>query len=343
MSGIEAVWFGSGAGPRAARAALWPLSRAYELAMNVRSRLYDAGVLSVRAPALPAISVGNLTVGGTGKTPFAAWLGAELARAAKPAIALRGYGQDEIEVHRRLNPVIPVVATADRVAAIEEAARQGADIVVLDDAFQHRRVARTLDVVLLSAEQLLRPRRILPAGPWREPFSAARRADLLVVTRKSASVLDVERALELAHTSAPGVPVAVVHLAPAALRSAVGDLALPLDRLRGATVLAIAAIGEPDLFRAQLAGLGARVSLAAFRDHHRFSDAEIRDLALKPSADGLVVCTLKDAVKLGGRWPGPSRLWYVSQQLVVDQGAEHLDRLVKRALDARASAANTAG
>jgi tetraacyldisaccharide-1-P 4'-kinase len=107
-------------------------------------------------------------------------------------------------------------------------------------------------------------------------------------------------------------------------------------------VLAVAAIGEPDAFREQLEALGARVQLSAFRDHHRFTDAEVRSLALAAPADGLVVCTLKDAVKLGGRWPGPSRLWYVSQQLVVDQGAEHLDRLMSRALNARA-AATTAG
>jgi tetraacyldisaccharide 4'-kinase len=236
-----------------------------------------------------------------------------------------------------------IVANADRVAAVLEAKRQGADVVVLDDAFQHRRIRRSLDVVLLSAEQLLRPRRSLPSGPWREPLTAARRADFLVITSKTAGAIDVERALELVRTAAPSVPVAVVQLAPAALRSATGDLTLPLDRLRGVPVRAVAAIGEPELFRRQLESLGARVSLHAFRDHHAFTDAEVSALALGVAADGLAVCTLKDAVKLAARWPGPSRLWYVSQQLVVDQGAEHLDRLVKRALEARATAAITAG
>jgi len=127
------------------------------------------------------------------------------------------------------------------------------------------------------------------------------------------------------------------------LSSATGDMTLPLERMRGASVLAIAAIGEPDVFLEQLEALGAKVSLAAYRDHHKYTDAEIKSLALHVPADGLAVCTLKDAVKLADRWPGPSRLWYVSQQLVVEQGAEDLNRLLKRALDARAAVATTAG
>ncbi len=343
MPVIEDLWFGRGAGPRVARAALWPVARAYGLAIAARSRLYDAGLLPARESELPAISVGNLTVGGTGKTPVSAWLAAALARSARPAIVLRGYGADEVEVHRRLNPGIPVVANANRAEAVREARRQGADVAVLDDGFQHRRLERTVDVVLLSIEQLLRAQRLLPAGPWREPLTAARRADLLVLTGKTASVVDTERALGLVHDAAPGVAIAAVRLVPAMLRSATDDLSLPLDRLRGSAVVAVAAIGEPSLFKAQLDELGARVTLAAFRDHHAYTDSEVRELALRVPSDGLAVCTLKDAVKLGLRWPGPSRLWYVSQQLVVDQGEDSLDRFVKRALEARATSVNTAG
>src|SRR5687768_3928318 len=162
--------------------------------MSTRRHLYDSGVFRSEDPVLPAVSVGNLSSGGTGKTPFAAWLAAQLGQSARPAIALRGYGGDEAEVHRRLNPDVPVVVNADRAAAIREAQTLGADVVVLDDAFQHRRIARVADVVLLSTEQLMRPLRLLPAGPWREPLSAARRADLIVVTRKSASSADAQRA-----------------------------------------------------------------------------------------------------------------------------------------------------
>jgi tetraacyldisaccharide 4'-kinase len=325
------------------RAALWPISRAYDAAMVARSRLYDSGVLDAKTPDLPTISVGNLTVGGTGKTPFSAWLATKLKTRAHPAIALRGYGGDETQVHRRLNPDVPVVVNPDRGAAIREAKAHGADIVVLDDAFQHRRIARNADIVILSAEQLLRPHRMLPAGPWRERLPAARRADLLVVTRKSASPAETERATEMVRIAIPDVAIVVAYLAPDQLNNAADDSTMEIDRLRGASVVAIAAIGEPELFKAQLEALGARVSLNAFRDHHTLSDDEIKAIAARVPADGFAVCTLKDAVKLAGRWPGPSRLWYVSQQLVVEQGAEDIDRLLKRVLEARTAATATAG
>lgn len=343
MKRIQDLWFGRGAGFLTVRAALWPLERAYDVAQSARGKMYDSGMFEVQTPALPTISVGNLTTGGTGKTPFSAWLASELGRTCRPAIAMRGYGGDEVEVHRRLNPTVPVIVNANRSAAVVEAKVHGADIVVLDDAFQHRRIARSADIVLLSVEQLMRPRRLLPSGPWREHLSAARRADLLVLTRKSASAADADRMQEVVRAEVPGVPTVVIHLEPQALISVTGDERQPLERLRGTAVLAIAGIGEPSVFLEQLESLGATVSLAAYRDHHKFTDAEITSLALHVPADGLAVCTLKDAVKLADRWPGPSRLWYVSQQVVVEQGGEELERLLKRTLDARGPAATTAG
>ena len=344
MNVVEAVWYGNEPGARVARAALWPLARAYGAISAARGRLYDNGIFRTAPAALPAIGVGNLTVGGTGKTPFAAWLAGRLREHARPAIVLRGYGDDEVAVHRVLNPEVPVVAGADRAAAIEDARRQHADIVVLDDAFQHRRIARTADIVLLSAEQLMRPLRLLPAGPWREPLSSAGRADLLVLTRKSAGIADAQRARARLQARCPGLPIATVHLAPRSLDSAAPDgPSVPLDSLAGAAVTAIAAIGEPGVFARQLEQLGARVTLIAFRDHHEFTDAEVHGLAARVPRDGYAVCTLKDAVKLAGRWPGPSGLWYVSQQLVVEEGAEDMNRLLQRALDARSSTAETAG
>ena len=343
MRFVERLWYGERDSLMGARAALWPLSRLYAAAMTARNRLYAAGLLPVQRPSVPVISVGNLTVGGTGKTPFAAWLAGTLLDRARPAIALRGYGDDEAEVHARLNPGVPVIVNPDRGAAIREAVSRGSDVVILDDAFQHRRVDRTADVVLVSVEQLLRPRRVLPAGPWREDLRGARRADLLVLTRKTADTSQVERARRIVEHVAPGVPTAVVQFEPSALISAQDTRVLPLGRLRDANVLAFAAIGEPDLFRRQLQLLGARVRMIAFRDHHAFTDNEVAELARSVPRGGLAVCTLKDAVKLAKRWPGNSPLWYVSQNLAVNQGAEELSRLLERVLEARAHAAITAG
>ena len=344
MSWIERVWFGDGVADTVMRAALWPFAQAYSGVVDMRAQLYDRGVLEQETAALPTIAVGNLTAGGTGKTPVAAYLVSELSkRGSKPGIVLRGYGNDEIEVHRRLNAGVPVVASVNRISGIEVARSQGADVVVLDDAFQHRRVRRNADVLLLSAEQLDRPRRLLPAGPWREGLEAARRADLIVITRKTADAACLRRAMELTARTASGIPVATVHLAPSGLVSVSSPETLPLDRLRGARVFAIAAIGEPALFSRQLEALGARVTLAAFRDHHPFTDAEVRELAVRAGESDLVVSTLKDAVKLGGRWPASSRLWYVSQQPVVEHGVEHVNELLQRVLAARSTAAPSAG
>jgi len=342
---VEGVWFGRGAVPATLRTALWPFEQMYGGIVAARSLLYDQRVLRTVQPALPTISVGNLSVGGTGKTPVAAWLATHLSRNAKPAIVLRGYGEDEIAVHRRLNPGIVVEANVDRFAGIQRAAWQGADVAILDDGFQHRQVGRDVDVVLLSVEQLLRPRRLIPAGPWREPLGAAARADLVLLTRKSASSDEVARARAIVNAVAPAVPIALVNLLPDALVDARTGESRSLD-VRGARVHAVAAIGEPELFQRQLEQLGAEVSLTAFRDHHPFTTIEIAAVASAAPADALVVCTLKDAVKLAERWPGPSRLWYVSQQLLVEQGQEDIDRLLQRVLaarDARASTSSAAG
>ncbi|MEK7402710.1 MAG: tetraacyldisaccharide 4'-kinase [Gemmatimonadota bacterium] len=332
MSVIERVWFGSSAVAGVARAALWPLATAFGAVTTARRALYSAGLLPTREAVLPCVSVGNLTVGGTGKTPFAAWLAGLLSANAKVAIVLRGYGGDEAEVHRRLNPGLPVVALADRVVAVHMAKAANAQVAVLDDAFQHRRISRIADIVLVSVEQLLRPRRLLPAGPWREGLSAARTADLIVLTRKSATIDDANAARKIVATELPSMPIAVVLLASKSLERVNGAGSRPLGALRNAAVLAVAAIGEPDLFRNQLTSFGARVTLASFRDHHAFSAEEVRRLA-ESEPDALAVCTMKDAVKLARLWPASRELWYLSQQLVVEQGAEHIERLCARVLE----------
>jgi tetraacyldisaccharide 4'-kinase len=332
MSVVERVWFGSDAASAVARVALLPLSGVFGAVTMTRRALYNAGLFRTRAAAVPCVSVGNLTVGGTGKTPFAAWLAGRLNAHARTAIVLRGYGGDEAEVHRRLNPGMTVIALADRVIAVHMAKAAGAQVAVLDDAFQHRRVSRVADIVLLSVEQLSRPRHLLPAGPWREGLPAARSAHLVVLTRKTASPAETAAAQALASLELPGIPVATVRLAPMDLVRVNGHATKPLDALRAAPVLAVAAIGEPGLFRDQLQGLGARVTFAPFRDHHHFSADDVLRLA-DTAPDALAVCTLKDAVKLAPRWPGSRELWYLSQQLVVEQGAEHIDRLCAHVLE----------
>ena len=336
---IQRIWFGGGPAASVARTALLPLELLYRAAGGVRGALYDAGVLPARSLGLPAVSVGNLSVGGTGKTPVSAWIAAELARrGARPAIVLRGYGEDEPLVHAALNPTVPVVVDADRVRGAEQARSLGADVVVLDDAFQHRRARRDADIVLVSADQPPRGFRLLPAGPWREPPRALRRASLLVVTRKAASAESAEAVRREIAGHAPAVPSSVVHLAADTLRASHGTASQPLATLAGKRVFAIAAIGDPRAFFAQLEEAGARVTGAPHGDHHRFTPDETRTLAARGAGHDLTVCTLKDAVKLDLHWPREApTLWYVSQHVRPEQGAAELTALLDRLLRARAT------
>jgi tetraacyldisaccharide 4'-kinase len=315
-----------------------PLSWLYGWVATVRNTLYDRGALRVHSGAIPVVSVGNLTVGGTGKTPCAAYLVSELLAAGhRPAVVMRGYGDDERHLHGRMNPGVAVVTGADRVTGIRSAAAGGADVVVLDDGFQHRRAHRDLDIVLISAERWRDDLEMLPAGPLREPLRSLGRADLVIVTRKSArdedvaSVVGAVRALPFVRCE-----IAVASLEPSGVVSARSGTEIPLDALRGERVLGVAGIGDPASFFEQLRQLGAVVTERRFRDHHAYSQAEAANLAAASVSHKYVVSTEKDAVKLLAVWPanGPE-LWYLSQAVRLTKGASlvaaALVKLFKRA------------
>jgi tetraacyldisaccharide 4'-kinase len=333
----RSLWYGRGGAARLARLALTPLELGYGTITSVRNSLYDKGIFASLASRLPAIGVGNLTVGGTGKTPVAAWLVQRLtALGARPAIVMRGYGGDEPEVHRRLNPGVPVIVGADRISGIERAADLAADCVVLDDAFQHRRAARLADVVLVSADRWTGTTRLLPAGPWRESPRALRRASVVLVTRKAASTNEATDVARHLRRWAPAAPMAIARLELAELRRAADGQPQPLLELAGRKVLAIAGVGDPEAFVRQLADAGAMVRFSLFPDHHDYSAAEASQLAASAEVGELAVCTLKDAVKLAAQWPreGPP-LWYVSQRVVVEEGAPSLESVLHALLAAR--------
>ncbi len=344
MKGLDALWYGTSLAARVARAALAPASWAYGAGVHLRARRYD-DASSVAASPLPALSIGNLTVGGTGKTPVAAWAAEALRlRGASPAIVMRGYGDDEPLVHGRLNPGIPVVVDPDRVAGARQAALDGADCVILDDAFQHRRIARISDWVLVSADRWSPNLRLLPAGPLREPLASLRRADIVVVTRKHASLNDAASIGAELGSRYPSVGVAVCHLALQDLRSATSDAALPLSWLSGRRLAATAAVGDPSSFFAQLRVEGADVRTHSFADHHAYTTADVALLVQAAEGFDGVICTLKDAVKLGPLWPATAApLWYVSQIAVFERGSALLDRALDSVLAARHAGSSTAG
>lgn len=325
------VWQGTDLLAGAVRALLWPAEQLFgALSASFGARhARDAG-----HTAVPTVSVGNLTVGGTGKTPVAAWFAAQLgARGFSPAILLRGYGDDEPLVHARLNPSVPVLVDPTRRRSGKRALAHGATALVLDDAFQHRQMPRDIDVVLVSADAWDGRVRLLPAGPFREPLSALRRAHLVVVTRKAVPVGRAREVGDAVSAAAGRVSVAHVYLAPERLESWVSGASEPATGLRGHRILAVCGIGAPGAFVAQLRELGAVVETMTFPDHHSYSPADVRTIIARAADVDRVVCTLKDAVKLGKLWPPDAKgLWYLSQTLIWETGGEEvamlLDRLV---------------
>ena len=309
----------------------------FRAATTLRGLAYDAGLMPQHALGLPTLSVGNLTVGGTGKTPVSNWLAHELmARGATPAILLRGYGDDESRVHQRLAKGAIVVADANRTRAAHRAASMGAHVLVLDDGFQHRRVRRDADVVLVSADAFASPRWPLPAGPWREPLRALRRATMVIVTCKSASAPDLARTVAAVAGIVGDARVAVVRLVPGPMVAWEHNVTRPLQDAVGQSALAISAIGDPLAFERQLADAGLTITPARYRDHHAFTPADVQSLVARMAPSGLAVCTLKDAVKLGPFWPHEAApLWYVSQRVVVDRGADTIAQTMSALVGAR--------
>ena len=326
---LRHVWESSSLSARIARELLRPASWVFGSVVSARNAGYDRGWLGSDVLAIPAVSVGNLTVGGTGKTPVSAYVAARLAACGmKPAIVMRGYGSDEALVHARLNPGVPVFVDANRVRAVLDARAGGSNVAVLDDAFQHRRAGRDADIVLLSAD-LAGPVRMLPAGPWREPLVSLTRASLIVVTRKSASSVRARELLMHARRYAPHAGGAQIHLAADHLVDWLSGESAELRSVRGRSVLAAAAVGDPRSFAAQLAEAGGKVELAAERDHHAYTAGDVARLVQRAERCGMVICTLKDAVKLGPVWPRAAPpLWYLSQRVVVESGAADLDGIL---------------
>lgn len=325
----EDILYGRSPLARAIQAALHPFSTVFASMVGLRNYLYDSGRLRMYDPHLPVLSIGNISVGGTGKTPVTAWIAAKfLATGIKPGIILRGYGGDEQLVHEYLNPDAVVIPLADRMRALLLAHSKGARVAILDDAFQHRRIRRNGDIVLLSADRWNEKGRLLPAGDLREPLDSLGRANLVIITRKAASrdkAIAIEKTIRNRFRN---LPVAIALLAPAALRDKSGN-EIPLQVLNGASVLAFSAVGDNDAFEAQLRELGADIRFRSFRDHHQFSARDLADLAGESATVQYVICTLKDAVKVWPGWPADAKpLWYVSQALVLESGAGALDELI---------------
>jgi tetraacyldisaccharide 4'-kinase len=300
------IWWSGTVPARATRGVLLPFAMLYRTVMSARAKAYRRGWLRRRPLPLPSVAIGNLAVGGAGKTPFAAWAAAYFARRGlRPGILLRGYRGDEQAVHQRLVPEAIVVANPDRVAGAASARAAGAQVLVLDDAYQRLDVARDINVALVSTESAP-PRAVawpLPAGPWREDWSALGRADVIIVTRRRAAVAESHRLAARIAARWPTAVVAGVHLAVAGLRGLRSGGRVSLGLLARKRVLVAAGIADPASFAAQMRATGATVQLMAYQDHHPYPAGDVARLAQAAKDADYVVVTEKDAVKLRNRWP----------------------------------------
>lgn len=275
--------------------ALMGLEGVFKTAVSARTHAYDRGWLAEHRSAVPIISVGNITVGGTGKTPITRWIVDRLVEGGRsPAVVLRGYGGDETQLHRSWYDGVPVVAEADRVAAVTKAASLGADIVVCDDAFQHRRLARDLDLVVVSADDR-RAVRLLPAGPYRESPAALRRADAILVSRKSDDSPNLPGGFPLPQDR-PSFQVTF----GAGEWSAVGGAARAAPKGPVLIFTALAAPQSVPWTVAEALGLPRdrlEFELVTYPDHHAYSENDLVQLVGRAGTRPLVT-TQKDAVKL---------------------------------------------
>jgi tetraacyldisaccharide 4'-kinase len=293
-----------------ARTLLWPLGLLYGVVMRLRTALYRCGLLRSRRLQGTVISVGNLTVGGTGKTPMVLWIAERLATEGhRPAILTRGYrglGQsgaaqtaaDEIALLRqRLNGRAQFGVGKDRYKNGLALSKNGAEWFILDDGFQHLELQRDADIILLDATDPFGGGAILPAGRLREPRSGLARADIVIITRTShAPALET-----VVHrfTSAP-VFYAQARL-DTVLRVPSMIEVLPESERRQCKFFAFCGIGNPGAFFDDLKNWGfSVVGERSFADHHRYSSAEIRDLESTAAASGAhaLICTEKDVFNL---------------------------------------------
>lgn len=295
----------------------------YGAVTTLRNRAYDAGVFRSTHPGIPVIAVGNISAGGTGKTPLVSAIAGRLvARGLRAAVVTRGYrrstrgtfvvadgaggiasareGGDEPVMMARRTPGLVVIADEVRVRGCRVAAeRFGADVALLDDGFQHRACARDLDIVVIDATAPPWTDRMLPWGRLREPACNLSRADAIVVSRCNQAA-DWQATVARLHAEQTA-PVFPAMFEATGMVSHPGASTFDLEGVRGATVVSFCGIGSPLSFRTTLESLGVNVVDAlVYHDHHRYSAQDIDEILARQQRCGAahIVTTEKDVQRL---------------------------------------------
>lgn len=323
--GVRSAWRGT-PGP-----GLRLVGALYGAIEDTRHALYDLGVLAARHPGVPVLSVGGLTVGGSGKTPLAAEIARWLRHAGRrPAVITHGFA-DELDVHRELGDGQLVVGGGDRERAASIASAAGADVLVIDGGFQRRSLARDLDVVAVSGAEFHRARRRLPAGPLREGWSAVARADALVVVRRAGHPEPARATGDWLRRLRRTTAVARASLRPGRLRPANG----PAAASRPAITVAVSSVMEPDPFLDALAARGVRPKVRFVLPDHADVDGDLAERILERAGEGGVVGTLKDRAKLVAALGNRVPVWWLGDEVEWSEGEAGLRRRALRAAGVR--------
>jgi tetraacyldisaccharide 4'-kinase len=340
---FQRLWYAEHA--RWAVLLLLPLSGLFALIASVRRAAYSVGLFRSHRVDRPVLVVGNITVGGVGKTPLTIWLAFQLAsRGVRVGIILRGYGGRSPRWPRHVNGATPVeevgdeaallaqrtsaivVAGPDRVADAQLAIELGAEVVLSDDGLQHYRLARDCEIAVIDAQRGLGNGRLLPAGPLREGRTRLGSVDLVVLTRRTTGKAEPTNDL-----CVPGSVTASARLTRATCL-ATGEVR-SLEAFKGGLVHAIAAIGHPQAFFDSLAAWGLNVDSRALPDHAALTPADVSFGDEAP-----VLMTEKDAVKC--RTFADRRLWAVRMDVEMDaEGAAAVSGLIDRLLLSRPAVA----
>jgi tetraacyldisaccharide 4'-kinase len=311
---------------RAATVALAPISGIYGIFVKARNACYRRGLFRAQQVGVPVVSIGNLTSGGTGKTPLVEWTARELAsRGRKVAVLTRGFGRinpgrqiiasngkevlanvaatgdEAFMLAERLRGEAAVICDANRVSAAGWAiANLGSDVFVLDDAFQHQQIARDLNLLAVDATNPWGNRRSVPSGILREPIEELSRADCVIITRSDSE--NPRRLQEEIKTIHPGMPVLLSRMKHTGLREVrTNSAATDTDKIKALSVGAFCGIGNPDSFFQLLQREDYSLTYQrSFRDHHNFTQTDIDQILREAQGKGAqaLLTTAKDAVKL---------------------------------------------
>ncbi len=280
------------------RAVMLPLSFIYGTAVFIRNMLYSTGIFKSEKLDKPVISIGNLTVGGTGKTPLAMLIAGKLIKEGKkPALLARGYGSsseklnDELEMAGQTLPGLKIYQGADRRTAGKKAIEEGADCIILDDGFQHRKVKRDCNILVVDSRSLKPMKLLIPAGPWRETWSSRKRADITVFTKSSHTDDQLP-------SSGTGEEFHAVHKADSLL---INHEYHPLSMLRDKKAVLFCGIGDPGYFRETVEKTGILpAALISFPDHHAYTEEDITRIEKRCMEEEVLyaLTTEKDMVKV---------------------------------------------